>query len=150
MFSASTAHCGFFHIWLETRKVTKILQIAYHLILCKLKNWQKFLTFLRTPKNYVFQLLFFGQILTFVARVASLHFHLILFGSYLLFRSLPLKQPFCNSKTKFDLVNSSTLEILSIALISNRKKEWESFCVEVFSQRMKEHQIEKYWRMSKS
>jgi hypothetical protein len=40
--------------------------------------------------------------------------------------------------------NSSTLEILSIALMSNRRKEWESFCIEVFSQRMKEHQTEKY------
>jgi hypothetical protein len=45
--------------------------------------------------------------------------------------------------------NSSTLEILSIALMSNRRKEWESFCVEVFSQRMKEHQTLKYWRMAK-
>jgi hypothetical protein len=28
--------------------------------------------------------------------------------------------------------SSSTLEILSIALMSHRRKEWESFCVEVF------------------
>ena len=33
--------------------------------------------------------------------------------------------------------------------MSNRRKEWESFCVEVFSQRMKEHQIVKCWRMAK-
>ena len=75
---------------------------------------------------------FSGQILTFVARVASLHFHLIFFGSYLLFGSCPLKQPFCNSKTKFYLVNSSTLEILSIALMSNRRKEWENFVLKFF------------------
>jgi hypothetical protein len=40
--------------------------------------------------------------------------------------------------------NSSTLEILSIALMSNRRKEWKKKFVEVFSQRMKEHQTEKY------
>jgi hypothetical protein len=33
--------------------------------------------------------------------------------------------------------------------MSNRRKEWESFCVEVFSQRMKEHQIVKCWRTAK-
>ena len=33
--------------------------------------------------------------------------------------------------------------------MSNRRKEWESFCVEVFSQRMKEHQTMKYWRITK-
>jgi hypothetical protein len=34
-------------------------------------------------------------------------------------------------KQNFIWFNSSTLEILSIALMSNRRKEWESFCVEV-------------------
>ena len=34
--------------------------------------------------------------------------------------------------------------------MSNRRKEWESFCVEVFLQGMKEHQIEKYLRLVKT
>ena len=59
LFSGSTVHCVIFHILLETRNITKFKKIEYHLILCKKKNWQKFLTCLSAPKNYVFQLLFF-------------------------------------------------------------------------------------------
>ena len=82
--------------------------------------------------------------MTFVARVASFRFHLIFNGSYLSFISWPFKQPFCNLKQNLIWFNSSTWEILSIVLMSNRRKEWESFCVEVFLQRMKEHQTMKY------
>ena len=52
-------YCVIFHILVETRIVTKFGYIAYHLILCKQKNWQKILTCLSAPKNYVFQLLLF-------------------------------------------------------------------------------------------
>jgi hypothetical protein len=104
LFSESTAHCVIFHVLLVVLKITKTLLIMYHLIICMWKNWLKFRTCLSAPKIMFSSCWFSGQILTFVAKVASFRFHLILNGSYLSFISWPFKQPFCNLKTKFDLV----------------------------------------------
>ena len=53
-------------------------------------------------------------------------------------------------ETKFYLGFLPQLYVIFIPLMSPRRKEQESFCVEVFSQGMKEHQTEKYPRQVKT